>query len=79
MEFQLSYFKSWKMMLWKYCTQYASEPIGEIKDSVGASLVIHSPNVGDPALIPGQGIKFHMLQLKDPHAETKIKDPVCLS
>ena len=25
MEFQLSYFKSWKMMLWKYCTQYASK------------------------------------------------------
>ena len=23
MEFQLSYFKSWKMMLWKWCTQYA--------------------------------------------------------
>ena len=22
-EFQLSYFKSWKMMLWKRCTQYA--------------------------------------------------------
>jgi len=25
MEFQLSYFTSWKMMLWKYCTQYASK------------------------------------------------------
>ena len=25
MEFQLNYFKSWKMMLWKCCTQYASE------------------------------------------------------
>ena len=24
MEFQLSYFKSWKMILWKCCTQYAS-------------------------------------------------------
>ena len=24
MEFQLSYVKSWKMMLWKFCTQYAS-------------------------------------------------------
>ena len=24
MEFHLSYFKSWKMMLWKCCTQYAS-------------------------------------------------------
>ena len=25
MEFQLSYFSSWKMMLWKCCTQYASQ------------------------------------------------------
>ena len=25
MEFQLSYFKTWKMMLWKCCTQYASK------------------------------------------------------
>ena len=25
MEFQLSYFKSWKMMLWKCCIQYASK------------------------------------------------------
>ena len=25
MEFQLSYFKSWKMMLWKCCTKYASK------------------------------------------------------
>ena len=25
MEFQLSYFKSWNMLLWKCCTQYASK------------------------------------------------------
>ena len=25
MEFQLSYFKSWKMMVWKYCTQDANK------------------------------------------------------
>ena len=25
MEFQLSYFKSWKIMLWKSCTQYAGK------------------------------------------------------
>ena len=25
MEFQWSYFKSWKMLLWKCCTQYASK------------------------------------------------------
>ena len=26
MEFQLNYFKSWKMMLWKCCTQYTNIP-----------------------------------------------------
>ena len=25
MEFQLNYFKFWKMLLWKCCTQYASK------------------------------------------------------
>ena len=25
MQFQLSYFKSWKMMLWKWCTKYANK------------------------------------------------------
>ena len=29
MDFQLSYFKSWKMMLWKCCTQHASK-IGKL-------------------------------------------------
>ena len=29
MEFQLSYFKSWKMTLWKCCTQYVSKHIGK--------------------------------------------------
>ena len=32
MEFQLSYSKSWKMMLWKCCTQYASE-FGKLSSS----------------------------------------------
>ena len=32
MEFQLSYFKSWKMMLWKWCTQYASK-FGKVSSS----------------------------------------------
>ena len=30
MEFQWSYFKSWKMMLWKCCTHYASK-FGKLK------------------------------------------------
>ena len=32
MEFQLSYFKFWKMMLWKCCTQYASK-FGKLSSS----------------------------------------------
>ena len=32
MEFQLSYFKSWKMMLWKCCTQYVSK-FGKLSSS----------------------------------------------
>ena len=32
MEFQLSYFKSWKMMLWKCCTQYDSK-FGKLSSS----------------------------------------------
>ena len=34
MEFQLSYFKSWKMMLWKCCTQYASK-LGKLSSGHG--------------------------------------------
>ena len=34
MEFQLSYFKSWKMMLWKCCTQYASK-FGKLSSAHG--------------------------------------------
>ena len=35
MEFQLSYFKSWKMVLWKCCTQYASKS-GKLSSCQGA-------------------------------------------
>ena len=34
MEFQMSYFKSWKMMLWKCYTQYASK-FGKLSSSHG--------------------------------------------
>jgi len=34
MEFQLSYFKSWKMMLWKCCTQHAQQWPQDWKRSV---------------------------------------------
>ena len=34
MEFQLSCFKSWKMMLWKWCTQYVSK-FGKLSSGKG--------------------------------------------
>ena len=44
-------------------------------------LRLHAPNTGDPGLIPGQGTRSHMpqlrvcmLQLKIPHAAIEIQD-----
>ena len=34
-----------------------------------------APNSGSPSLIPGQGTRSHMPQLKILHAAMKIKDP----
>jgi len=44
---------------------------------VGTSLVVQwlrfrAPDAGGLGLIPGRGTVFHMPQLKDPHAITKI-------
>ena len=36
MEFQLSYFKSWKMILWKCCTQYVSK-LGDLRSGYRTS------------------------------------------
>ena len=46
---------------------------------IGTSLVVqwlrhHAPNAGGPGLIPGQGTRSHMLQLK-----ILIEDPACHS
>ena len=48
MEFQWSYFKSWKMMLWKCCTQYASK-FGKLSSSWGqkGSVFIPIPKKGN--------------------------------
>ena len=43
MEFQLSYFKSWKMMLWKCCTQYASK-FGKLSSGHGTGKVSFHSN-----------------------------------
>ena len=47
MEFQLSYFKSWKMVLWKCCTLYASK-FGKLSSG-------HSPGKGVFIPIPNKG------------------------
>ena len=46
MEFQLSYFKSWKMMLWKCCTQYASK-FGKFISGWKRSVFIWIPKKGN--------------------------------
>ena len=48
MEFQLSYFKSWKMMLWKCCTQYASK-FGKLSSghTTGKGVFIPIPKKGN--------------------------------
>ena len=46
MEFQLSYFKSWKMMLWKCCSQYASK-FGKLSsDHRSGKVSFHSNHKG---------------------------------
>ena len=48
MEFQLSYSKSWKMMLWKCCTKYVSE-FGKLSSGhrIGKDVFIPIPNKGN--------------------------------
>ena len=38
-------------------------------------LRLRDPNVGALDLIPGQGTRAHILQLKIPHAAMKTEDP----
>ena len=49
MEFQLSYFKSWKTRLWKCCTQYASK-FGKLSSGhkTGKGVFIPIPKKGNP-------------------------------
>ena len=39
-------------------------------------LRLRAPNAGDPGLIPGQGDRFYIPQLKILHAETKKKKKI---
>ena len=57
----------------------------------GTSLVVQwlrlqTPNTGDTGLIPGQGKRAHMAQLKflhaaskTPHSTMKVREPACHS
>ena len=38
---------------------------------MGTWLVVHAPSAGGRSLIPGQGTRSHMLQVKIPSATTK--------
>ena len=40
-------------------------------------LRLQAPNSGSPGLIPGQGTRPHMLQVRIPQATTEIKFPAC--
>ena len=55
MEFQLSYFKSWKMTLWKCCTQYASK-FGKLSRATGLEKAIFRSNLEDNAK---EGSNYH--------------------
>ena len=52
---------------------------------LGTSLMVQwlrpspTPNAVGLGLIPGQETRFHMPQLRDPHAATKIDDSTCQS
>ena len=48
MEFQLRYFKSWKVTLWKCCTQYASK-FGKLSNGhrTGKGVFIPNPKKGN--------------------------------
>ena len=54
-----------------------SKVISSIRiDTIGTSLKVqwlrlHAPNAGGPGLIPGQGARSRMLQLKDPRSQIK--------
>ena len=60
MEFQLSYFKSWKMILWKCCTQYAST-FGKLSSGhrTGKSVFIPIPKKNNAK----ECSKYHIIAL----------------
>ena len=62
--------------------KYATTLVNLKNIVLGTSVVaqwlrLWAPNAGGLGLIPGQGIRFHVLQLKIPHALEKFEDPKC--
>ena len=70
MEFQLSYFKSWKMMLWKCCTQYASK-FGKLSSGQGwkRSVFISISKKGNPK----ESSKYHTIALISHASKVMLK------
>ena len=60
MEFQWSYFKSWKMMLWKCCIQYVSK-FGKL--SSGHTLVKWCSKFSKPGFSNTWTVNFQMFKL----------------
>ena len=71
------------MLAW-VAISYSNNEVKDLEKEKGTWLVVqwlkfHIPNAGGLGLIPGQGIRSHMPQLKILHAATKISDPICLN
>ena len=72
MEFQVSYFKSWKMMLWKCCTQYASK-FGKLSSAQDwkRSVFISIPKKGNAK----ECSNYHIIALISHASEVMLKIP----
>ena len=70
MEFQVSYFKSWKMMLWKCCTQYASK-FGKLSSAQDwkRSVFISIPKKGNAK----ECSNYHIIALISHASEVMLK------
>ena len=68
MEFQLSYFKSWKMMLWKCCTQYASK-FGKLSSGHKRSVFIPIPKKGNAK----ECLNYHTIALISHTSKVMLK------
>ena len=61
---------------WKICQWKGTEQRGFLGGPVAKASRFQS---GDLSLIPGQGTRFYVPQLKSLHAAMKTEDPACCS